>query len=134
MRTRCSDDLLWLPYAACEYIEKTGDVSVLNEQLPYINAPQLTESESEKYVNAEPSQCVESLYLHCCRAIRKGYATGSHGLILFGSGDWNDGMNKAGATGSGESVWCSMFSIMVNERFARTAAVSVSDDACTDCP
>lgn len=129
VRTRCSDDLLWLPYAACEYIEKTGDVSVLNEQLPYINAPQLTESESEKYVNAEPSQCVESLYLHCCRAIRKGYATWSHGLILFGSGDWNDGMNKAGATGRGESVWCSMFSIMVNERFARIAAASVSDDA-----
>jgi cyclic beta-1,2-glucan synthetase len=122
VRTRISDDRLWLVYAALEYITATGDRSVLDEQVPFLEGRLLNPDEHEAYERPVQSAEHGSLYEHCVRAIAVSMGTGSHGLPLMGTGDWNDGMNLVGAGGQGESVWLAWFLIAILRPFADIAA------------
>ncbi len=123
VRTRCSDDYLWLPYVACAYLRITGDETVLDAPLPYLESEPLRESEQDRYEQPvrSPRERWETLYAHCIRAIEHGLRFGAHGLPLMGNGDWNDGMNAVGKDGRGESVWLAFFLRMVLRDFAPVA-------------
>ncbi|HEY0811598.1 MAG TPA: hypothetical protein VGD49_15615, partial [Longimicrobiales bacterium] len=109
IRTRFSDDLLWLPHIAQFYIARTGDEAVLDEDIRYITAPPLSDDEDEIFVWPSDSGESGNLYEHCCRAIDRSLTKGAHDLPLMGVGDWNDGMNRVGRKGRGESVWLGFF-------------------------
>ncbi len=108
VRTRCSDDLLWLVYCTAEYIQVTGDVSILDEPVSFIRSEPLSDTEQDRYEIPEQGS-TQSLWEHLRRAIHKGIRLGEHGLPLMGSCDWNDGMSNVGSLGKGESVWLSWF-------------------------
>lgn len=108
VRTRISDDLLWLPYAVAAYIKSTGDVSILTEKVAYIKGPLLEENQHDIMITPEISQIQDTVYEHCKKTI-KILKFGEHGLPLIGGGDWNDGMNEVGKEGKGESVWLAWF-------------------------
>jgi cyclic beta-1,2-glucan synthetase len=118
-RTRCSDDLLWLPYAVAAYVTQTGDESVLDEEVSFLDAPPLEPDQSETYALPRVSPERATLFDHAVRAIGHAMKYGAHGLPLMGSGDWNDGMNRVGHEGRGESVWLGWFLIVVLQDFAR---------------
>ena len=118
IRTRFSDDFLWLPYVVAEYVETTGDNSILDMQTPYITGKKLDEGEDEKYDLYEKSKVQESILKHCIRAIDKALNFGEHGLPKIGCGDWNDGFSTVGNKGKGESVWLGFFLYLVLIRFA----------------
>jgi len=117
IRSRISDDLLWLPYVTAFYLDQTGDESILDEERPFLNARQLQDDEGEAYLRPEISNESATLYEHCCRAIDHSLTTGEHGLPLMGTGDWNDGMNNIGSEGKGESVWLGFFIYEILNQF-----------------
>ncbi len=119
VRTRISDDLLWLPYVTALYMEATGDVNILEEKIPFLDAPPLNKDENERYNEYPQTKEVYPLIEHCLRAIKKGATSGMHGLPLIGTGDWNDALNRVGEGGKGESVWLAWFLCDILERFAK---------------
>jgi cyclic beta-1,2-glucan synthetase len=121
VRTRVSDDYLWLPYVACRYSSCLGDMGVWDEVIPFLAGRQLREHEESYYDQPGRSDLATSLYDHCVRAISNGLKFGPHGLPLMGSGDWNDGMNLVGIGGQGESVWLAFFLCDVLRQFAPVA-------------
>ena len=120
VRTRISDDLLWLPWVLCRYCRATGDWPVLEETAPYLSSPPLKPGEMERYETPQVSQRSDTLYRHALRAIQcvRERGAGPHGLVLMGGGDWNDGMNRVGARGRGESVWLTWFYAAVLQAFS----------------
>ncbi|MDR1736198.1 MAG: hypothetical protein LBR85_04935 [Oscillospiraceae bacterium] len=120
VRTRITDDLLWLPYAVCEYIDMTGDEEILKLSTPFIISAPLEADRHDRYEQPKRTEYRASVYEHCVRAAeafrRRGL--GAHGLPLIGGGDWNDGFDRVGAGGAGESVWLAWFGALVMRRFA----------------
>ena len=110
LRTRCSDDLLWLPYVVAEYVRATGDTGVLDERVPYLDGAAAGRRSSTRPTACRRCRAEDgTLFEHCLRAIDRGTTAGAHGLPLFGTGDWNDGMNRVGHEGRGESTWLGFF-------------------------
>ncbi|WP_254899519.1 GH36-type glycosyl hydrolase domain-containing protein [Methylomagnum ishizawai] len=127
VRTHCSDDRLWLPVAAVRYLDVSGDAAVLDEEIPFIDGPPLPPEREDAYFEPTLSEVRASLYEHCARALDASLALGPHSLPLIGAGDWNDGMNRVGQAGRGESVWLAWFLISALEAFIPLAAAR--DDA-----
>ncbi len=127
IRTRFSDDLLWLPYLVLEYIKFTGDYSLLEEETPYVVGEILKDEEEERYDKYFESEEKESIYRHCIRAIEKSFNFGENGLPKIGTGDWNDGFSTVGNKGKGESVWLGFFLYKILDGFIEVCKKRVEE-------
>ncbi|NEG79524.1 GH36-type glycosyl hydrolase domain-containing protein [Pantoea agglomerans] len=133
VRTRCSDDYLWLPYALCRYVQATDDIALLSQPVSYLEGRLLAEDEESVYELPGVSKINEPLWQHCVRAVNHALTFGQHGLPLMGSGDWNDGMSTVGIAGKGESVWLGFFLYTVLDRFAALAVRFGDTDTARHC-
>jgi cyclic beta-1,2-glucan synthetase len=131
VRTRCSDDLLWLPFVTSRYVAATGDIEMLHTTAGFLENRELHPGEDSLYDLSKVSNQSGTIYEHCVRSIKRSLHFGKHGLTLMGSGDWNDGMDKVGHLGKGESVWLAFFLYDVLMEFKKTA-VNYGDDAFAD--
>ncbi len=127
VRTTCSDDLLWLPFVTAHYIKATGDSNILTLDVRYAEGEELNGAH-EKYMEVKNSDVRENVYMHCKKALEKGFKKGDKGHIKIAGGDWNDGFNRVGAGGRGESVWLSMFYVITVKEFAPVAREMHEED------
>lgn len=118
VRTKISDDLLWLPFVTAHYLKATNDTEILNEKITFLEARELAPDEEDMYIVPNVSDEEATLFEHCRRAVERSLKFGEHDLPLMGSGDWNDGMNQVGIHGKGESVWLAWFQCAVLKEFA----------------
>jgi cellobiose phosphorylase len=121
IRTRITDDRVWLPYVAMHYVAVTGDASLFGESVPFLEGAQLKDGENESYFQPSISAQTGSVYEHCARSLDSSLSLGAHGLPLMGTGDWNDGMNRVGIGGKGESIWLAWLLLDTIARFAPIA-------------
>lgn len=117
IRTRVSDDMIWLAYAAAQYVTATGDSAVFDEQIAFLDGMVLAPTEHDSFFQPLSSDETASLFEHCARGLDRSLAVGRHGLPLIGGGDWNDGLNQVGAAGQGESIWLGWFLYATIENF-----------------
>jgi cyclic beta-1,2-glucan synthetase len=132
VRTKFSDDLAWLPFVVDHYIRVTGDRTVLDEQAPFLAMRSLEPHEHEVYDLPQVSEEHATIHQHCLRALRRACTVGAHGLPLIGIGDWNDGMNRVGVDGRGESVWLAWFLAATLRGFAEQTAERGDDAVATE--
>ncbi|MEO9168332.1 MAG: glucoamylase family protein [Aestuariivirga sp.] len=121
IRTRFSDDVVWLAYCTAQYVAVTGDDTILEEVLPFIDGPKLRADEHDAYFVPTIYDEQATLFEHCARALGRAQDVGQHGLPLMGAGDWNDGMNRVGVGGQGESIWLGWFLVATLKDFAKIA-------------
>jgi cyclic beta-1,2-glucan synthetase len=122
VRTHISDDRIWLAHAAAQYLDTTADSAIFDEPVPFLEGPKLAAAAHDAYFLPGVAEQCATFYEHCALALDSSLATGEHGLPLMGTGDWNDGMNRVGEHGRGESVWLGWFLYSTLQRFAPIAA------------
>ena len=128
IRTKITDDLLWLVYAVLEYIEFTGDYNILEEEVEYLSGDILKEDENEKYFTFHKSNIKETVFRHCIKSIEKVLSRGLNPFPKIGTGDWNDGFSKLGEKGIGESVWLGFFLYDILNRFIKVCEYKNRED------